>query len=80
MIMCEVRNMARVLEQVEADRVWAEVEKYLEATRKPPLKENLNFIYGMMMTDDYVYADTDSIKVTPATWSTSEDDEMSEGD
>ena len=76
--------MARVLEQVEADRVWAEVEKYLEATRKPSLKENLNFIYGMMMTDDYVYADTDSIKVTngddPATWSTSEDDGMSEGD
>lgn len=33
MIMCEVRNMARVLDQVEADRVWTEVEKYLEEIR-----------------------------------------------
>lgn len=33
MIMCEVRNMARVLDQVEADRVWEEVAKYLEENR-----------------------------------------------
>jgi hypothetical protein len=31
--MCEVRNMACVLDQVEADRVWAEIAKYLEEIR-----------------------------------------------
>lgn len=72
--------MARVLEQVEADRVGAEVAKYLEATRKPSLKENLNFIYGMIMMDDYVYADTDSLKVTNGDDPRHLDDEMSEGD
>lgn len=34
MIMCEVRNMAYVLDQVEVDRVWSEVAKYLEEIRK----------------------------------------------